>query len=183
MTYIDQHKKNFQAAMEHLKKELTTLRTGRANPAIVEDILVLAYGSKQPLKAVASISVLDAKTIAVEPWDKSIVKEIESAISKSDIGISPVNNGSVIRLPLPELTADRRQDLIKVVHQKLENARISIRKVREEVRKDIENAMDENKITEDEKFKFQDMLEDLVKEYNAEIKTLGEEKETDIRKI
>lgn len=183
MTIVEQHKEEFANVIEHLKREISSLRTGRATPALVEDVQVMAYGTKQPLKAVASISALDAKTIAVEPWDKSIVKDIESAIANSDVGINPVNDGAMIRLPLPELTSERRQELIKVLHQKLEQARIGIRKVREDVRKEIDKAEDAGTITEDEKFKFQDTLEEKVKEYNEEIKHIGSEKETDIQKV
>lgn len=183
MTIIDQHKEQFAQAIEHLKKEIATLRTGRATPALVEDIPVLAYDMKQPMKAVASISVLDAKTIAIEPWDKTITQAIESAINNSQLGINPVNDGKVIRLPLPELTSERRQELIKVLHQKLEQARITVRKVREETRKALDKAQDAGTLTEDEKFKLQDDLETVVKEYNEEIKTLGTEKEADIQKV
>lgn len=183
MTIITAHKEQFAAAIEHLKGEISTLRTGRATPALVEDITVTAYGTKQPLKAVASISVLDAKTIAIEPWDKSVVQAIESAINNSQLGINPVNDGTMIRLPLPELTSERRQELIKVLHQKLEQARITVRKVREDVRKALDKAEDGGEISEDEKFKLQDDLESLVKEYNEEIKTIGAEKETDIQKV
>lgn len=180
---IDAYRPEFQAALEHLKHDISTLRTGRATPALVEDIIVSAYGTKQPLKAVASISVLDAKTIAVDPWDKSIVRDIESAINNSPIGINPVNDGKLIRLPLPELTSERRQELIKVLHQKLEAARIAVRKIREDVRKEIDKAEDAGNITEDEKFKFQDQLETLVKEFNELIKDIGTEKEADIQKV
>lgn len=183
MTIIEQHKELFQKAIEHLRHDISTLRTGRATPALVEDVLVTAYGTKQPLKSVASISVLDAKTIAIEPWDKSVVKDIESAINNSQLGINPVNDGKVIRLPLPELTSERRQELIKVLHQKLEGARIAIRKIREDVRKALDKAEDDGGITEDEKFKLQDGLEEMVKEYNEQIKALGAEKETDIQKV
>lgn len=183
MTIVQQHKEEFAQAIEHLKREISSLRTGRATPALVEDVVVMAYGTKQPLKAVASISALDAKTIAVEPWDKSIVKDIETAIANSDVGINPVNDGQLIRLPLPELTSERRQELIKVLHQKLEQARISIRKVREDVRKQLDKAEDAGTVTEDEKFKLQDALEEAVKEYNEEIKQIGAEKEEDIQKV
>lgn len=183
MTIIDEHKPTMQGVVDHLKHDIATLRTGRATPALVEDVVIEAYGSKQPLKAVASISVLDAKTIAIEPWDKTIVKDIEAALHSSPLGISPVNDGKMIRLPLPELTTERRQELIKVLHQKLEQARIGIRKGREDARKDIDKAVDSGAISEDEKFKFQDDLETVVKEFNELIKTIGAEKELDIQKV
>lgn len=183
MDIIQMHKENFDKAIDHLKHDISGLRTGRATPALVEDIPVEAYGTKQPIKALASISVLDAKTLAIEPWDKSVIGQIDSALQKSQLGINPVNDGKILRLPLPELTHERRAELIKVLHQKLEAAKISIRKVREEVRDDIDAAEKDKSISEDEKFALQDELEKMVKEYNEKIKVIGEEKEVEITKI
>ncbi|PIT86050.1 MAG: hypothetical protein COU33_05280 [Candidatus Magasanikbacteria bacterium CG10_big_fil_rev_8_21_14_0_10_43_6] len=125
----------------------------------------------------------DAKTLNVDPWDKSLTQTVEEAIRKSDIGINPVNDGTRIRLPLPELSTERRADLIKVLHKKLEEARISIRKIREEVRSEIDKQEKAKDISEDEKFNFQDDLDALVKEYNEQIKQVGEEKEKEITTI
>ena len=183
MTLIDQNKEHFQKSIEFLKTDIATLRTGRATPALVEDIMVEAYGTKQALKAVASISVADAKTLNVDPWDKTLLQDVENAIRNSDIGINPVNDGNLIRLPLPELTTDRRQELIKVLHKKLEESRIAIRKIREDVRSQIDKAEKAKDISEDEKFSLQDDLEKLVKEFNDEVKKIGEEKEQEILKV
>ncbi len=180
---LDIEEQLFDKAVEHLKGEITSLRTGRATPALVEDVMVEAYGTKQQLKAVASIIVEDAKTLAVEPWDKSIIQDIELGIRNSDVGINPVNDGQKIRLPLPELTQERRQDLIKVLHKKLEDSRIAIRKIREDIRGQIDKAEKAKEISEDEKYKKQDELEKIVKEYNEQVKTIGEEKEKEIMKI
>ncbi|MBT3817513.1 MAG: ribosome recycling factor [Candidatus Magasanikbacteria bacterium] len=180
---IDAYKEQFNKTIDHLKQEISALRTGRATPALVEDVMVEAYGTKQGLKAVASISVADAKTLTVEPWDKTLMQVIELAIRNSDVGINPVNDGKLIRLPLPELTAERRADLIKVLHKKLEDARIAVRKIREEVRNDIDKAEKEKVISEDEKFASQDELEELVKEYNELVKKVGQDKEKEITTI
>jgi len=173
---IPQFKEQFEKTIEHTKQDISVLRTGRATPAIVEDIQVEVYGTKQPLKAVASISVLDAKTLAIDPWDKSVVQAVETALRASDLGINPVNDGKMIRLPLPELSQERRRELIKVLHQKLEHARIAIRKIREEARGEIEKREKAKTITEDEKYKTYDEVEKMVKEYNEKIKLIGEEK-------
>ena len=180
---IDAYKEQFNKTIDHLKQEISALRTGRATPALVEDVMVEAYGTKQGLKAVASISVADAKTLTVEPWDKTLMQVIELAIRNSDVGINPVNDGKLIRLPLPELTAERRADLIKELHKKLEDARIAVRKIREEVRNDIDKAEKEKVISEDEKFASQDELEELVKEYNELVKKVGQDKEKEITTI
>jgi ribosome recycling factor len=184
MNIVQQHKEQFDKSIEHLRQEISSLRTGRATPALVEDIPIEAYGTKQPLKAVASISVADAKTIVVDPWDKSLLQTVETGLRNSDVGISPVNDGTVLRLPLPELTTERRQELIKVLHTKLEQARIAVRKIREEVRAQIDKSEKEKEISEDEKFTLQDELDKkIVKEYNDKIKTIGEEKEKEIMTI
>lgn len=183
MNIIDAQKDQFSKAIEFLKGEITTLRTGRATPALVEDISVEAYGTKQALKAVASISAQDAKTLTVEPWDKGLLKPVEDAIRNSDVGINPVNDGTLIRLPLPDLTEERRNDLIKVLHRKLEEARIAVRKIREDIRNTIDKAMADKEIAEDEKYKLQDELEKIVKSTNEKIKQIGEEKEAEIKKV
>lgn len=183
MNIVDLHTEEFQKAIEFLKHDISSLRTGRATPAIVEDVHVEAYGVRQPLKAVASISVLDAKTLAIEPWDKSIMQAVEAGIRKSDLGINPVNDGKVIRLPLPDLSAERRQELVKVLAQKLEQAKIALRKIREDIRAEIDAAEKGKIISEDEKFKQQDALEKLMKEFNEKVKVIGEEKEKEIRTV
>ncbi|PIR74497.1 MAG: ribosome recycling factor, partial [Candidatus Magasanikbacteria bacterium CG10_big_fil_rev_8_21_14_0_10_47_10] len=127
MNKAEMSRESFQKAIDHLRQDIANLRTGRATPALVEDIPVEAYGTKQSLKAVASISVADAKTLTVDPWDKALMQAVEIAIRNSDVGISPVNDGTLIRLPLPDLTAERRADLIKVLHKKMEESRIAIR--------------------------------------------------------
>lgn len=183
MNFIVEHKQESDKVLEHLKQDISSLRTGRATPALVEDIMVEAYGSHQPVKAVASISVADAKTLNIEPWDKSLMQAVEIGIRNSSLGISPVNDGKLIRLPLPSLTTERRAELIKVLHQKLETARISLRKVREDIRSNVEQAEKDKSISEDEKFKFHEEIEKLVKEYNDRIKVIGEEKAKEITTI
>ncbi len=183
MDFITQYKEKFEKTIEFLKSEISSLRTGRATPALVEDLNVEAYGSKQPLKAMASISVADAKTINVQPWDKSVLQDIETAIRNSDLGLNPVNDGTLIRLILPDLTTERRAELIKVLHNKLEQARIAIRKIREEVRDEINKGEKDKTISEDEKYNYQEELDKAVKEYNEKVKEIGEDKEEEILKV
>lgn len=180
---INDFKGDFDNVLEFLKKDITGLRTGRASVAMVEDISVEAYGTYQALKAMASISVADAKTLNIEPWDKTVLGAIEKGIRDSGIGVSPVNDGRLIRVILPDLTTDRRRELTKVLHEKLENARVSVRKVRQEVRELVEGEEDAKSISEDEKFKLFEDLEKTVKEYNDKIKEIGENKEAEINTI
>lgn len=173
-----------EKTIDHLRHEIDGLRTGRATPALVEDVLVEAYGTKQQLKALASIAVSDAKTLTIEPWDKSVLQSIETSIrNNASLGLNPVNDGKLIRLMLPDLTSDRRQELIKVLHQKLEQAKIAIRKSREDARDTILAAEKAKEIGEDDRFSLQEQVEDLVKEYYEKIKVIGEKKEAEIVKV
>ena len=181
--HINDFKDEFDKVIEFLKKDIVGLRTGRANVAMVEDISIEAYGTYQALKALASISVADAKTLNIEPWDKTVLGHIEKGIRDSGIGVSPVNDGRLIRVILPDLTTDRRRELTKVLHEKLENARVSLRKVRQEVREMVEMEEENKSISEDEKFKLYEDLEKTVKEFNDQIKEVGEKKETEINTI
>jgi len=180
---LTNYKNGFSQTIEFLKKDISSLRTGRASTAIVEDLAVFAYGVKQPMKAVGSINVPDAKTVTIEPWDKSLLAEIEKAVKESNLGINPVNRGNQIILAMPELTTERRQELIKVLHQKLEQARISVRKIREQARDEIISAVSNKQITEDEKYRLQEDLDKLVKEYNEKIKEIGDKKEKEINLV
>ncbi len=183
MNLVQRQKEHFEKAIDHLKGEISSLRTGRATPALLDGLMVDAYDTMQDIKSLASISVADAKTLNVQPWDKSVLQNIETAIRNSDLGLSPVNDGEMIRLILPDLTSERRVELVKVLSKKLEEARIAVRKMREEVRNQIEKAEKAKEIGEDDKFGLQDDLEMLVKECNEKIKVIGEEKEVEILKV
>jgi ribosome recycling factor len=176
-------KDEFNKAIDFLKNDIIGLRTGRASVAMVEDVLVEAYGTKQPLKATASINLADAKTLNIEPWDKSLLSNVEKAIRDSALGVNPVNDGHFIRVVLPDLTTERRAELLKVLHQKIEHARISIRKIREEVKDKIIESERNKEIGEDERFKLQEYLEEIMKDYNEKIKEVGEKKEEEINTI
>jgi ribosome recycling factor len=176
-------KDEFQLVMEHLKKELSGIRTGRANSAVVENISVAAYGSQMPVKGVASIGVPDARTITVDPWDKSLIKEIEKGIRDAGVGLNPVNEGALLRISMPQLTEESRRQLLKVVGEKTEEAREKIRGIREDVKSLIIGAMNDNEVTEDERYHLQDELEVMVGSFNEQIKVLAEEKEKEMMTI
>ncbi len=180
---ITDFKKDFEDVVEFFKTDITALRTGRASTAIVENIMVEAYGTSQQLKGTASITVADAKTLTIEPWDKGLLAAVEKGIRDSGLGINPVNDGRLIRLSLPELTSDRRAELVKVLHQKIEQAKISVRKVREDIRGMIASEEKEKNITEDDKYSLQEALDKVVKEYNEKIDALGAAKEKDITTV
>lgn len=181
--FIDKNKDKFDKAIEHFKSEIKQIRTGRANSSIVENILVSAYGVKTPLMQLASISIPDPKTIVIEPWDKGIIKDIEKGIIESRIGLNPINEGKLVRISIPSLTEETRKDLIKLLNEKSEKAKVAVRGVRDEVRDEIITAEKDKAITEDDKYDFQKDLDEYIKEINEQIKKIGEDKETEIMTI
>ena len=168
---------------EHFKEDLNTLRTGRANPAIVSDLQVEAYGKNQPLSQLANISVADAKMLVIEPYDKALVKDIEKGIISSDLDLAPAVDGSIIRLSLPEMTEETRINMTKVLKDKLEQARVSVRNVREEEKNKIDSEKKENNITEDEQRDQISELDEKTKSIITELETLSQEKEKEIMTI
>lgn len=177
---IDSKRAVFQKAVDHFTEEAGTLRTGRANPGIVEGLLVEYYNAQTPLKQMASISVPESRQIVISPWDKGVLTQIEAAIRESDLGLNPVNDGSVIRITLPALTEERRHELVKTLNARAEEARISIRNAREDAWKEIQEAEKEGRIGEDEKFRGKDDLQKAVDEYNAKLEAVREKKEGEI---
>jgi len=168
-----------QDAIRHLQDELKNIRSGRANPAIVEELKVESYGAQTPLNQLASISAPDASSIVIEPWDKNILSAIEKAVQESDIGIQPVNEGEKIRLSLPPLTEERRQDLVKIVSDKTEEAKISIRNVREDALKNVKN----DELSEDDEEREKEDIQKIVDKANDEVEKIAETKKEDILKM
>jgi ribosome recycling factor len=182
-TPIDFAKPQFQQVVDHFEKELKGMRTGRASSSTVEDIKVEAYGSMMELKGVASISIPDAKTIQIEPWDKNVIKDIEKALVNASLGMQPNVVGTIIRMVMPPMTEQNRKEMVKVLNQKGEQARISIRNVREESRDAISKQEEAKTISEDEKFRLFEQLDTVVKEMNAKIETMVKEKEEELMTI
>lgn len=180
---VESAKPEFQKVIEHLEKELKNIRSGRANAALVEDVRVEVYGSMMELKGVAAISVPDAKTIQIEPWDKSVVKDVEKALIAANLGLNPNVAGTIIRLNMPPMNEERRLETVKIVHQKGEQSRVSIRAVRETVREAITKDEKDKTISEDEKFRMQEQLDKLSKEMNDEIESLIKSKEEEVMTV
>lgn len=180
---LSQKKPVFESVIEHLQKELGGLRTGRATPALVEDISLSAYDAMMEIKGLASIQVQDAKTLIIDPWDKSLLRNIEKGIRDAGVGLSPVVDGTVIRIVMPSMTQDNRKTMVKKMKEYLEDARIALRQVREEAR-DAAGKMEKDKqISEDEKFKLLDEIDKMTKEFNDQIDTIGEKKEEEIMTV
>lgn len=165
---------------EWLKKELSLLRTGRATTAILDAITVDSYGSQSPIAHVGNVAIEDARTIRVSPWDKSQVKAIESAITKADLGLSVSTDDQGLRIIFPELTGERRAQIMKLLHAKLEDARISLRKEREAVLSDCKQKEKDGDMSEDEHFKAKAELQKLVDETNHHLEGFAQKKEKEI---
>ena len=163
--------------------DLKKLRTGRAHPSLVENLRVDYYGSESPLQQLANISVEDARTLVISPWDKGAVQAIEKAIYKSELGLTPNTAGMVIRVPLPPLTEERRRDITKVVRGDAENARVAVRNVRRDVLQDVKEALKEKLISQDEEKKAQEEIQKLTDKHVAEIDQVLAAKEKEIMQV
>jgi ribosome recycling factor len=181
--YIENQKQDFDNAISFFKKEISNLRTGRANASILDAVQVEAYGSKTPVNGLASITVPEANSILITPWDKHIIKELEKAIVEADLGLSVVNEGDKIRLKVPLLTEENRKELVKKLNEKMESARIALRQIREEIKNKIEQAFKDKEIGEDEKFKLVKDLDEEIGKRNDEIKEIHDKKEKEIMTI
>ncbi len=170
-------------SLDALQQAFAKIRTGRANPALLDTVTVEYYGARTPLSQVASISVEDARTLAVSPWEKPLIPEIEKAILKSDIGITPVSTGDVIRVPLPPLTEENRKDLAKLAKHEAENSRIAIRNIRRDAIADVRELVKEKEATEDEAHRAEDRIQGVTDARVAEVDAALSAKEADLMEI
>ncbi len=180
---IADYKPEFQKAVDHFKNELSNLRTGRANPAMVDSVMVEAYSGMMPLKSVASISIPDVRTIQIDPWDKSLLKAIEKGITAANLGFAPVVDSTSVRLNLPKLTEENRKELVKIMLKKLEEAKVAVRGVRENIRNEIIEAEKEKTISEDERYRLQEELEKMTKQLSEDLEALSKDKEAEIMTV
>jgi ribosome recycling factor len=180
---LNQLQTEFDAAINHLKNEYSRLQIGRASPGLVEHIQVEAYGSKQPLKALASVSIPDAKTIQIQPWDKGVLSAIEKAIQASDLNISPLNDGICIRLNLPQLTEERRMELSKIVHKLAEETRITIRQHRQKALDKAKEMEKNSEITEDQLHGFEKKLQEKLTDVNHKVEEMANTKEKEVMTV
>jgi ribosome recycling factor len=181
--FIDAKNNQFLKTIDFFKKEISSIRTGRSNPNILEGIHAEAYGVNTPLNGLANISVQDGHSLIVAPWDKNIIKDIEKAIVAADLGLGVINEGDKIRLSVPKMTEENRKELVKKVNEKMEVARVSIRQVRDEIKHDIEEAEENKEINEDDKFRFIKELDEVVRNKNIELEEIREKKESDIMTV
>lgn len=182
-TYTDAHREDFERALAHLQQELQAIRTGRASPAMVESLIIDAYGAPTPLVNVASIAVPEPTQLFIQPWDPSLTKSIEKALQASALGIMPTVEGGGIRLHFPPLTEERRREMVKVVNEKLEKARVAVRSAREVVHKEIKQAEKAGTLSEDIAKVEAKLLQDAVDGYNLRIQESGKQKELELHTL
>jgi ribosome recycling factor len=181
--YLQIKQSEFINALDFFKKEISALRTGRANPAVLEGVQVEAYGVLNPLNTVSNIAVNDARSIIIVAWDKGILKAIEKAVVDAGLGFGVVNEGDKIRLTVPPLTEENRKELVKKLNEKMEKTRINLRQTRDHVKNAVEKAFADKEISEDDKFRFMKELDEFSAKKNDELKETRDKKEKDIMEI
>lgn len=182
-TIVEELTEKMNGGIGHFKKVLEGLRTGKASPALVQDISVDAYGSKMRIRDIANINTPDARTINIQPYDKTIMKEIEKAIIMADIGINPINDGQMIRLPMPELSEERRKDMVKMVKTAAEDHKVEIRNVRREGNDFAKKSQKDHEITEDDLKLYLDDIQKLTDDKIKEIDSIAEAKEKELMTV
>lgn len=178
---MDDTRSKMEKSVTLLSQELAKIRTGRASPALLDGIKVEYYGSLLPLNQVATINIPEPRLIVIQPWDKQTLGSIEKAINKADIGLTPNNDGNVIRLPLPPLTAERREELVKLNQKLGEECKIAIRNIRRDANNEIKKQEKEKKISEDESFKLQESVQKMTDEFIKKVDEIIKKKEKEIR--
>jgi len=181
--FLQSKQGEFASALDFFKKEISTLRTGRANPAVLDNVSVEAYGVMNPVNAVGNIAVSDARSIVIVPWDKTVSKAIEKAIVDAGLGMGVTNEGDKIRLSVPALTEENRKALVKTLNEKMEKTRVILRQARDGVKNSIEKAFADKEFSEDDKFRFMKELDEFSAKKNEELKTIRDHKEADIMEI
>ncbi|HUT22064.1 MAG TPA: ribosome recycling factor [Candidatus Bipolaricaulota bacterium] len=181
--FISKFKEAFENSMDFFREELSKIRTGRANPAMVEGLFADAYGAPTPLKQLASISVPEARSLRIEPWDKTLLKSIEKAISEANLGVSTSIDDTVVRVVFPQMTEESRKNLVKLLGEKLETAKISVRQLRDKVKEEIEKAFKASELTEDNRYAYREELDKHVEALNKNLEEMAEKKRKEIMTI
>lgn len=175
--------KKMKVSMDHFRKDLSKLRTGRANITIFEDIKVDYYGNLTPVNQVATLAVPDPTLITVQPWDPSLLEKVDKAIRGADLGLNPINDGKILKIPIPPLDEERRKEMAKHIRKLLEDEKTALRIFRRETKEQIEEQEEKKEITEDEKFKGLDSLQEITDQYTKKIEELAAAKEKEILEL
>ena len=183
MPTVEDAKTQMEAALEALRREFATVRTGKATPALLDTVRVEAYGSQMPLNQLATISTPESSLLVVQPFDKTLFPDIERAIMTADLGLNPANDGNIIRIPIPPLNEERRQEYVKLLHRMTEEGRISIRHARRTVRDELHQLVRDHELSEDESRRREDQLEKLTKDYVEKVDEILKSKEAEVMAI
>ena len=183
MPTVEDAKTRMEAALEALRREFATVRTGKATPALLDTVRVEAYGSKMPLNQLATISTPESSLLVVQPFDKTLLADIERAIMTADLGLNPANDGNIIRIPIPPLNEERRQEYVKLLHRMTEEGRVSIRHARRTVRDELHQLVRDHELSEDESRRQEDQLENSTKEFIEKVEELLKSKEAEVMAI
>lgn len=176
-------KKEFDEVLNHFESEVSKLNIGRANISLVEDLPIKYYGSTVPLKQTAQLAIPDPKTISIQPWDKTVLAEIENAINNSELNLKAVNDGIKVAVSLPPLTEERRTELSKIIKAREEESRVALRNIRQKTWEDVQTKVKNSELTEDDKYHFEDELNKLIEEYNKKIENTASKKTEEIMKV
>lgn len=177
------YKHKLESSLEFLKDELKSIRTGRATPAIVENVKVDYYNNPTPLKQLAAINTPEPRLIVISPYDKSVIQSIEKAISISDLNLQATNDGNVLRINIPPLTEERREDIVRIIHKKAEDVKVSMRNTRREYVDELEEKEKSGEISEDDKFKGEKSIQETLDEFMKKVDEVIEAKEKEIREV
>ncbi|MBD3383564.1 ribosome recycling factor [candidate division KSB1 bacterium] len=180
---IKETRRRMETTIENVRNEFGKLRTGKASPALLDGIVVDYYGSKMPIRQVANVSAPEPRLLVIQPWEKPMLTEIEKAILKSDLGLNPSNDNIVIRIPIPQLTQERREDLVKVAKKIAEENKVAIRNVRRDANDKLKKAEKDHDISEDELHRSMDTIQEITDQYTNKVEELLIKKEEDIMEI
>jgi ribosome recycling factor len=172
-----------EKAVEAMRREFTSVRTGKATPALLDTVRVDAYGSKMPINQVGTVSAPEPRLLIVQPWDKGLLKAIETGITNADLGLNPSNDGNIIRVPIPQLTEERRKDMVKLLHKLAEEGRVAIRHARQEANKELKKKQSDHDISEDDAHRQMEQVQKLTDEYIAKIDQLLKSKEQEVMEV
>ena len=180
---LTQPNQNIEAAIHHFKVDIAAVRAGRANPGLIENIPIEVYGTKMKLMEVGNISAPQPSLLTVQIWDASVLQNVLKGIQEANLGLNPSNDGTLIRLPIPPLTAERREEFIKILHQKMEDARVAIRQIRQDARNEWKKQSENGQISEDEFLRREKLLHELIDKKIMEVEELGKAKQGELSQV
>jgi ribosome recycling factor len=183
MLSVNEARTHMEKAVEAMRREFSSVRTGKATPALLDTVRVDAYGSKMPINQVGTVSAPEPRLLVVQPWDKGLLKAIETGIVDANLGLNPSNDGNIIRVPIPQLTEERRKDMVKLLHKLAEEGRVAVRHARQEANKEIKKKQTDHEISEDDARRQMDQVQKLTDEYIAKIDQLLKGKEQEVMEV